>query len=571
MWQLNDSAQVDRLESHQVLEVPTFRLGNFSTMNSILYIFLPCKKVYPIGITYLADFIHRRKPEVRQRILDLSLSPVSKRSQAIRDAATEFKPDLVCFSWRDIQIFSPHEGDSSLEHAFNFYFSSNPLKRITASIEGVKQLYRYYSHIYTILSYPWLIRKEFPKSQIMIGGGAFTAFADQLIEKLPEGTIGLLGEGEDAILKLIEGRSIEDERYIVKEGGRIRKGQQGSPALLDALTVDLPYLTSIFPQYREYQDDAIGVQTKRGCPYDCAFCLYPYIEGKRVRYRPPDMVVKDIAQHYHQWGTRRFWFTDAQFITGKEAYPQCTEILERIISEKMAIEWSGYIRTSLITPDLARLMVRSGVGDLEVAITSGSQEVLNNLHMGFKLERLYDGCRYLAEAGFKGKVILNYSLNSPKETEETLLQSVEAYKTVASILGEERVFPLMFFLGIQPNTDLEHRLLEEGYLSAGYNPLMLTPTSIRKLLYNPAPLNKIIAKACLKAWERKDGSHDPRKWTGSLSQAESDSGRYADTSLIRGIEGNSGREALLSLEEILRSRKSTVTRQPSIEQEISKI
>ena len=45
-------------------------------------------------------------------------------------------------------------------------------------------------------------------------------------------------------------------------------------------------------------------------------------------------------------------------------------------------------------------MVRSGVGDLEVAITSGSQEVLNNLHMGFKLERLYDGCRYLAEAGF---------------------------------------------------------------------------------------------------------------------------------------------------------------------------
>jgi len=531
-------------------------------MESILYIFLPCKKVYPIGITYLADFIHRRKPDVRQQILDLSLYPVSQRSQAIRDAATAFRPDLVCFSWRDIQIFSPHEGDSSLEHAFNFYFASNPLKRVVASIEGVKQLYRYYRHIYTILSYPWLIRKEFPKAQIMIGGGAFTAFADQLIDKMPEGTLGLLGEGEDAILKLIEGRSIEDERYIVKENGRVRKGQQGSPALLDALTVDLPYLTSIFPQYREYRDEAIGVQTKRGCPYDCAFCLYPYIEGKRVRYRPPDMVVKDIAQHYHQWGTRRFWFTDAQFITGKEAYPQCTEILERIISEKMEIEWSGYIRTSLITPELAKLMVRSGVGDLEVAITSGSQEVLNNLHMGFKLERLYDGCRYLAEAGFRGKVILNYSLNSPKETEETLLQSVEAYKTVAAILGEERVFPLMFFLGIQPNTDLEQRLLEEGYLSAGYNPLMLTPTSIRKLLYNPAPLNKIIAKACLKAWERKSGSRDPRKWTGSLSQTSADSGQYADANLARGIEGNSGRDALLSLEEILQTSRSLSTSHP---------
>ncbi|GMV48974.1 MAG: hypothetical protein NBKEAIPA_02048 [Nitrospirae bacterium] len=528
-------------------------------MNAILYIFLPCKKVYPIGVTYLADFIHRRKPEVRQRILDLSLFPESQRSQAVRDAAQEFKPDLVCFSWRDIQIFSPHEGDSSLEHAFNFYFASNPIKRVMASVEGLKQLYRYYSHIRANLSYPWLIRKEFPKAQIMIGGGAFTAFADQLIEKLPEGTIGILGEGEDAILKVVSGDSLTGERYIIREGKKILKGEQGAPALLDALTVDLPYLTSIFPQYGAYMDESIGVQTKRGCPYDCAFCLYPYIEGKRVRYRPPAMVVKDIAQHYHQWGARRFWFTDAQFITGKEAYPQCTEILERILSEKLEIEWSGYIRTSLITPDLAKLMVRSGVGDLEVAITSGSQEVLNNLHMGFKLERLYDGCRYLAEAGFKGKVILNYSLNSPKETEESLLQSVESYKKVASILGEERVFPLMFFLGIQPNTDLEHRLLEEGYLSAGYNPLMLTPTSIRKLLYNPAPLNKLIAKACLTAWQRKEGSRDPRAWTGSLSQTataqEPAPAHYADGNLIRGVHNNSGRDALLTLEEILRARR----------------
>ncbi len=538
-------------------------------MDSILYVFLPCKKVYPIGVTYLADFIHRRKPDVRQRILDLSLFPDTQRISAVRDAATEFKPDLVCFSWRDIQIFSPHEGDSSLEHAFNFYFASNPLKRIAASFAGVKQLYRYYSHIRAALSYPWLIAKEFPKAQIMIGGGAFTAFADQLIQKLPEGVIGILGEGEDAILKVIEGQSLEKERYILREGKTVRKGQQGSPALLDALTVDLPYLTSIFPQHREYLGESIGVQSKRGCPYDCAFCLYPYIEGKRVRYRPPSMVVKDISQHYHQWGARRFWFTDAQFITGKEAYPQCTEILERILAEKLEIEWSGYIRTSLITPELAKLMVRSGVGDLEVAITSGSQVVLNDLHMGFKLERLYDGCRYLAEAGFKGKVILNYSLNSPKETEESLLQSVESYKKVAAILGEERVFPLMFFLGIQPNTDLEERLLEEGYLSAGYNPLMLTPTSIRKLLYNPAPLNSFIAKACLRAWERKEGSRDPRKWTGSLSQSPKESGPYADQNLIRGIEGNSGRDALLSLEEILRSRQSLRSANESSEKSVA--
>jgi hypothetical protein len=99
------------------------------------------------------------------------------------------------------------------------------------------------------------------------------------------------------------------------------------------------------------------------------------------------------------------------------------------------------------------------------------------------------------------------------------------------------------------------RLLEEGYLSAGYNPLMLTPGSIKKLLYNPAPLNKIIAKACLSAWHKKHGSRDPRSWSGSLSQRDKDTQAYADQNLIRGVEGNSGRDALLTLEEILRSRK----------------
>jgi hypothetical protein len=98
---------------------------------------------------------------------------------------------------------------------------------------------------------------------------------------------------------------------------------------------------------------------------------------------------------------------------------------------------------------------------------------------------------------------------------------------------------------------------------------MLTPRSIKKLLYNPAPLNKIIAKACLAAWNKKHGSRDPRAWSGSLSQAErpaSTASGYADGNLIRGIEQNSGRQALLTLEEIIRSKKTPASsmKSPSV-------
>jgi hypothetical protein len=59
----------------------------------------------------------------------------------------------------------------------------------------------------------------------MIGGGAFTAFADQLIEKLPEGTIGILGEREDAILKVVNGDSLENERLYHSRGETDAQGQ----------------------------------------------------------------------------------------------------------------------------------------------------------------------------------------------------------------------------------------------------------------------------------------------------------------------------------------------------------
>lgn len=521
-----------------------------TAVRSILYLFLPCRNIYPLGATYLADAVHRRHPEIRQKILDLSQIPRPERRRAITDELARLEPDLVCFSWRDIQVFAPHEGDPSLKYAFNFYYSPNPIKKLEASLRGLGYLWTYYRGLREALSYPRLIRRRRPQAQILIGGGAFSVFAEQLIHQLPEGVIGILGEGEDALLKLVEGRGVEGERFIVKHGGQVRTGVKSGITTIADFVIDLPYLSEIFPQHVAYRHGTVGVQTKRGCPYHCQFCEYPYIEGSRVRYRAPASVVADIRQHYDQWGTRSFWFTDAQFITGSEALPQCTEILERIRAADLRITWSGYVRTSLITPALAKLMVETGVGDLEVAITSGSQEVLNELQMGFRLDNLYEGCRYLKEAGFTGKLILNYSPNAPTETAETLRESVESYKKIAAVLGEDRVFPMLFFLGVQPHTGFEQRLISAGYLSEGYNPLSLNPLTIQKMLYNPPPLSHLIARACLAAW-------DKTAWQQASPAGRSVRELYADENLFRGVVEHSGRDVLINLEAELDKLKTT--------------
>ncbi|MFQ5589036.1 MAG: B12-binding domain-containing radical SAM protein [Nitrospiria bacterium] len=511
---------------------------------SVLYVFLPCKKVYPLGLTYLAHFLHRHYPEAPQHILDLSLIPPSARHARLLETVASFKPDLIAFSWRDIQMFAPHEGDGSLQYAFDFYYSLNPFKKAVAAVQGLRALWLYYNNLREHFTYFDLIAKKHPSLQMMVGGGAFSVFSKEVIRRLPEGVIGIIGEGEDALLHLYEGQSIMQDRCIYRKGDKIITGTQTAPVKLDASVQDPAYIESIFPQYTAYRGEPIGIQTKRGCPYDCQFCLYTYIEGKRVYTRPAENVVAEMKAFYDQWGTRRFWFADAQWVPGSKYYPHCIETLERIIKSGMQIEWGGYIRTSLITPELARLMVQSGLGDTEVAITSGAQEVLDGMKMGFRLDKLYEGCRYLKEAGYKGRIILNYSLNSPGDTEETLLESIASYKKIAGIMGESQVYPALFFLGIQPNTGLSERLIETGYLPKNYDPLSMNPLMIKKLLYNPKPLGKMITKACLKAW--KEGPRTTRD-----PMRKQDGATYADDSIANIFEGNTGRAALMNLEAAL--------------------
>jgi len=324
---------------------------------SILYIWLPCKKVYPAGPTSLASYVHQKRPNVRQRLLDLSLINKGERLKAITDTVEEFKPDIIAFSWRDVQIYAPHGEDDSLELAFNFYYSPNLFKKLLAGIRGISMVFTYENHLKEKL---YLIKKtikKYPDRTFVIGGGAFSVFHNEIITNLPEGVIGVIGEGEDVIVSLIDGNDFTGYRIVYRKGGKVITGNGKQPVPITDMTVDYQYIESIFPQAPSYFGGTIGIQTKRGCPYNCEFCLYSFIEGHDVRYRDPAKIIDEIRYLYSKWNVRKIWFADAQFIPGSQSLQYCTALLEGIVRSKLPVEWSGYIRTSLITQELADLIV----------------------------------------------------------------------------------------------------------------------------------------------------------------------------------------------------------------------
>ncbi len=485
-------------------------------MDRILYVRLPCNPIFPIGVVYLADHVHKQFAHVEQRIFDLGTVPPLDYKQALDRTIDEFQPSLLVYSWRDIQIYAPvgDRGGNPLQYAFEFFYGKNPLLKARGAFGGARMLASYYQELWRNQS---LVKRGISRAQrynenvqTVVGGGAVSVFYEQLQKRLPKGTIVSVGEGESLLEKLIRQESLDQERcYIAGETQPRERLIHETPEPIEKSACDYDYIQSIWPEFEYYfesDDFYIGVQTKRGCPHNCCYCVYTVIEGKQVRINPADEVVKEMRQLYDR-GIRNFWFTDAQFIPARRYIEDAKELLRKIIDAGMTdIHWAAYIRADNMDEELAALMVKTGMNYFEIGITSGSQELVRKMRMGYNLKTVLQNCRDLKAAGFNEYVSVNYSFNVIDETYETIRQTIAYHRALEAVFGEDKVEPAIFFIGLQPHTLLEEYAFDHDMISRDYNPLIQTPFNGRKLLWNPEPLGAFFGDVCLQAW--RQNPHD---------------------------------------------------------------
>ena len=134
-----------------------FKFKKLSKKNSyrnhygkILTVRLPCNPIFPIGPIYLTDHIHKCFPVLEQQFIDLAIIPSNKVSKHLARKIDQFRPHLIIFSWRDIQIYAPVDGISGnpLQNSFEVFYSKNILKKIRGSWGGLKLIASHYGEIY---------------------------------------------------------------------------------------------------------------------------------------------------------------------------------------------------------------------------------------------------------------------------------------------------------------------------------------------------------------------------------------------------------------------------------------
>ncbi|MEO0948426.1 MAG: photosystem II high light acclimation radical SAM protein [Cyanobacteria bacterium J06641_5] len=478
----------------------------------VLYVRLPCNPIFPIGVVYLADHLHKCFPALEQKIFDMGTVAPLDYDRALNDCIDAYQPTLLVFSWRDIQIYAPvgGRGGNPLQYAFEFYYARNPLRRLHGALGGVRVTAAYYTELWRNLG---LVKRGLkrarryqPEARVVLGGGAVSVFYEQLANKLPAGTVVSVGEGELLLEKLVRGEDFGSERcYVVGETQPRSRLIHEEPTPIEKTACNYSYTESIWPELSYYLQDNdfyVGVQTKRGCPHNCCYCIYTVVEGKQVRINPAAEIVAEMRQLYDR-GIRNFWFTDAQFIPAKRFTKDAVELLQEICDSGMTdIHWAAYIRADNLTPQICDLMVKTGMNYFEIGISSGSQELVRKMRMGYNLRTVLKNCRDLKAAGYEDIVSVNYSFNVIDERPETIRQTIAYHRALEAVFGVDKVEPAIFFIGLQPHTHLEGYALTNGILKPDYDPMSLMPWTAKKLLWNPEPLGSMFGEVCLQAWEQ---------------------------------------------------------------------
>jgi hypothetical protein len=140
-------------------------------------------------------------PDVEQRIFDVGAVPPLDYGTALDRAIDEFQPDLVLYSWRDIQIYAPvgGRGGNPLQNSFEFFYDRNPLIKLRGALGGVRMLTSHYTELWrnmALIKRGWNRAKRYqPDAKLVVGGGAVSVFYEQLAKSLPQGAIVSIGEG----------------------------------------------------------------------------------------------------------------------------------------------------------------------------------------------------------------------------------------------------------------------------------------------------------------------------------------------------------------------------------------
>jgi anaerobic magnesium-protoporphyrin IX monomethyl ester cyclase len=245
------------------------------------------------------------------------------------------------------------------------------------------------------------------------------------MERAPDVDAMIVGEPEDAVVELAGLESFDQADRIASL--TIRRG--GTILAHRALGTYAGFATMPYPawdllpleRYRLPLENAryLMVETSRGCPYSCDFCVAPVIQGHKFRERDAVALADEIEQGKKRFGIDHFYlWGDTVTLNAKSFSRFCDEVIARNLS----VRWFGNGRAdNLTSPDFVAKLRASGCWMLSLGIESESDEVRRDMMKKLEREKIRLAIQNLRKARIKsfGFFIFGYPGDTPASIART--------------------------------------------------------------------------------------------------------------------------------------------------------
>ena len=367
-------------------------------------------RYFPLGLAYLASVLRKEGHEVLIYDADCNVSPSKMDFTRLEDSYPDYLKSLK------------DENHPILQEVSHTISNFNP------DIVGITVWTTFAASAFKIAS----LCKEYDRSVPVVMGGPHVSIKyDEVLKICPDVDFLIRGEGEETFLELVRmiGERWGNKNATFNNIKGISYRQNGEMVhnpqrefVKDLDSIPFPARDLLLNKDSYNSEDMGLLMTSRGCPYNCSYCATSIWERK-VRYRSVDNVIEEIKLIIDKYGTRQFTFKDDSFTVNKK---RVLELCDRLIKEKININWDCNTRVNLINEDLLSKMKKAGCNSIKVGIETGSEKILKLMRKGITFEQCRKSANLFRKVGIHWTGY--FMMGLPSETKEEVYQTLKFMK-----------------------------------------------------------------------------------------------------------------------------------------------
>lgn len=234
-----------------------------------------------------------------------------------------------------------------------------------------------------------------PDTDIWVGGPEVSYDVEAFLEKHPQVTGVMMGEGEETFRELA-GYYIKNDTSLEELKGiawRTRAEEIRVNAPRPLLHMDaIPFL---YEHLEDFENRIIYYESSRGCPFSCSYCLSSI--DKSVRFRSPEIVVKEL-QFFLDHKVPQVKFVDRTFNCRHSHSMTIWKYIKE--NDNGVTNFHFEIAADLLNKEELELLnsMRPGLVQLEIGVQSTNVDTIREIdrvmdfeHLSHIVKRVQDG------------------------------------------------------------------------------------------------------------------------------------------------------------------------------------